>query len=232
MMNARGEPVLSVLVVDDDARVARNHRDLVESVPGFRVVAVTHTGDETLRSATKHQPDLVLLDLYLPDVSGLDVLQRLRAPGGPDLEVLVITALRDLDNVRAALHGGAIYYLIKPFNLAALREQLDRFAALREQLTGVQRATQRDVDRVFGVHRPLTRTSLPKGLTPETAHLVTETLRVADSHLSAVEVAKRAGIARVTARRYLEHLCADGQAELHMRYGSAGRPEHRYEWVR
>lgn len=228
--------MLSVLVVDDDARVARNHREFVASVPGFAVVGVAHTGTEALRAVAEHQPDLVLLDLYLPDMSGISVLQRLRAPDEPQsgtpVDVLVVTALRDIDNVRAALHGGALYYLLKPFKLAELREQLDRFAAVRDKLTGVRQATQRDVDRVFGVRRPSTRTSLPKGLTAETAQLVAETLRAADTDLSAVEVAERAGIARVTARRYLEHLCADGQATLRMRYGSAGRPEHRYRWVR
>nr|WP_207630502.1 MULTISPECIES: response regulator [unclassified Actinopolyspora] len=227
---------MSVLVVDDDARVARNHRDFVETVPGFTVVGVAHTGTETLRSVVEHQPDLVLLDLYLPDTSGINVLRRLRSPDelgqGTPVDVLVITALRDIDNVRAALHGGAMYYLLKPFDLSALREQLDRFAAVHDKLAGVEQATQGDVDRVFGVRRASTRTSLPKGLTAATAQLVAETLRAAESDLSAVELAERAGIARVTARRYLEHLCADGQAELRMRYGSTGRPEHRYQWVR
>lgn len=228
--------MLSVLVVDDDARVARNHRDFVEAVPGFTVVGIAHTGAEALRAVAEHQPDLVLLDLYLPDTSGINVLQRLRSPDEPGpgtpVDVLVITALRDIDNVRAALHGGAMYYLLKPFNLSALQEQLDRFAAVRDKLTGVEQATQHDVDRVFGVRRASTRTSLPKGLTAATAQLVAETLRETEADLSAVEVAERAGIARVTARRYLEHLCADGQAALRMRYGSAGRPEHRYQWVR
>ncbi|GAB3294960.1 response regulator [Parasphingorhabdus pacifica] len=228
--------MLSVLIVDDDARVARNHREFIDSVPGFTVAGVAHTGADALRAAAEYQPDLVLLDLYLPDMSGISVLQQLRAPDEPDagmpVDVLVITALRDIDNVRAALHGGAMYYLIKPFNLAALGEQLERFAAVRDKFTSGEQATQRDVDRVFGVRRPATRASLPKGVTAETAQLVAETLRAADADLSAVEVAERAGIARVTARRYLEHLCVDGKAVLHMRYGSAGRPEHRYQWVR
>lgn len=227
--------MLSVLIVDDDARVARNHQDFVQTVPGFTVAGVAHTGAEALRSVAAQPPDLVLLDLYLPDMSGLSVLRQLRSPDEPNagtpVDVLVITALRDIDNVRAALHGGAMYYLLKPFNLTALREQLDSFAAVRHKLTNVEQATQHDVDRVFGVRRSTTRTSLPKGLTAKTAQLVAETLRAADSDLSAVEVAERAGIARVTARRYLEHLCADGQAALRMRYGSAGRPEHRYQWI-
>ncbi|MBB3665682.1 MULTISPECIES: response regulator [Prauserella salsuginis group] len=228
--------MLSVLVVDDDARVARNHADCVASMRGFAVTAVVHTGAAALEAVEAHRPDLVLLDLYLPDMSGIDVLRQLRttsgAGGTAPADVLVISALRDVDSVRRAMHGGAVYYLIKPFDLDALREQLERFAATRDKLSGVDQVTQRDVDSVFGVQRPTTRQELPKGLTAETARLVAETLRAAGSDLSAVEVAERAGIARVTARRYLEYLCADGRAELRMRYGSAGRPEHRYRWVR
>lgn len=227
--------MLSVLVVDDDARVARNHADCVAAMRGFAVAGVVHTGSAALEAVAAHRPDLVLLDLYLPDMSGIDVLQRLRGGTGAGdsapVDVLVVSALRDVDSVRRAMHGGAVYYLIKPFDLAALRDQLERFAAARDKLTGVDEVTQRDVDSVFGVHRPATRRELPKGLTAETARLVADTLRTAGADLSAVEVAERAGIARVTARRYLEYLCSDGRAELRMRYGSAGRPEHRYHWV-
>ncbi|GAA1192102.1 response regulator [Prauserella alba] len=226
--------MLSVLVVDDDARVARNHADCVASMRGFTVAGVVHTGAAALQAVESHRPDLVLLDLYLPDMSGIDVLRQLRTTAGAagtPADVLVISALRDVDSVRRAMHGGAVYYLIKPFDLDTLRDQLERFAATRDKLSGVDQVTQRDVDSVFGVQRPATRQELPKGLTAETARLVADTLRAAGSDLSAVEVAERAGIARVTARRYLEYLCADGRAELRMRYGSAGRPEHRYRWV-
>lgn len=227
--------MIRVLVVDDDARVARNHGDLVASIPGFSVVGLAHTGRAALAAVDEHHPDLVLLDLFLPDQSGLSVLRALRDPRREATEdpvdVLVITALRDADNVRAALRHGVVHYLLKPFPLSALRDQLERYAAARQRLTRIGEATQSDVDDVFGLLRPATRTKLPKGLTTETAQLVADVLRAAERDLSAVEVAERAGIARVTARRYLEHLCADGRAMLRMRYGTVGRPEHRYRWM-
>ncbi|GAA3756515.1 two-component system CitB family response regulator [Spinactinospora alkalitolerans] len=228
--------MIRVLIVDDDARVAHNHRELVESLTGFTVVDVAHTAAAALAGVERDRPDLVLLDLYLPDDSGISVLRALRAQAGPatadPVDVLVITAVRDIEQVRAALHGGAVHYLLKPFPLTALRDQLERYAAARRRLTRVEEATQSDVDRLFGLMRPVSPQSLPKGLTPATAELVADTLRAAESDLSAAEVGERTGVARVTARRYLEHLCADGRAELRMRYGSTGRPEHRYRWVR
>ncbi|WP_246836239.1 response regulator [Nesterenkonia sp. NBAIMH1] len=233
-MSRRG--TISVLVVDDDVRVAQNHRELVDSMSGFSVVAAAHTAGEALAAVRKHGPDLVLLDLFLPDASGLDVLNELRGPQaeaqGGLVDVLVITALRNVEHVRTALHSGAVYYLLKPFPLSVLREQLERYAAAQRKMTQMGTATQDDVDGLLGLLRPRGRSQpLPKGLTSATADLVAETLREAGTDLSAAEVSARIGVARVTARRYLEHHCAEGRAQLQMRYGSAGRPEHRYRWA-
>ncbi|MCW4352096.1 response regulator [Hoyosella sp. YIM 151337] len=228
--------MIEVLVVDDDVRVAQNHHELVDSVPGFRVVGIAHTARQAVAQVRRHSPDLVLLDLFLPDASGLDVLKELRGPqaeaSGRLVDVLVITALRNVEHLRSALHNGAIYYLLKPFPLSALREGLERYAAAQKKLTRMDSATQNDVDSLLGILRPQTSTRvLPKGLTTATAQLVADALREAGTLLSAAEVSERTGVARVTARRYLEHHCAEGRAELELRYGSAGRPEHRYRWI-
>ncbi|SIO90497.1 response regulator [Nocardiopsis sp. JB363] len=226
--------MIRVLVVDDDVRVARNHQELVESVPEFTVVGVAHTAAAALTQVRGHRPDLVLLDLHLPDASGLSVMRALRSStesGTPQPDFLMITAVRDIAQVRSAVHGGAVHYLLKPFPLSVLRDQLERFAVARRQMQGQGEATQQDVDRLFGLLRPPAARSLPKGLTATTVDLVAGVLREAEGELSAAEVAERSGVSRVTARRYLEHLCADGRAELRMRYGSAGRPEHLYRWV-
>lgn len=226
--------MIRVLVVDDDVRVARNHQELVESVPEFTVVGVAHTAAAALAQVRGHRPDLVLLDLHLPDASGTSVMHTLRSAtsqSAPQPDFLMITAVRDIAQVRAALHGGAVHYLLKPFPLSALRDQLERYAVARRQMEGERQATQQDVDRLFGLLRPPAARSLPKGLTSATVDLVAGVLREAEGEVSASDVAERSGVSRVTARRYLEHLCADGRAELRMRYGSAGRPEHLYRWV-
>lgn len=226
--------MIRVLIVDDDVRVARNHQELVESVPEFTVVGAAHTAAAALAQVRGHRPDLVLLDLHLPDASGISVMRALRSatePGTPQPDFLMITAVRDIAQVRSALHGGAVHYLLKPFPLSALRDQLERFAVARRRMQAQGEATQQDVDRLIGLLRPPAARSLPKGLTAATVDLVAGVLRETEGELSAVEVAERSGVSRVTARRYLEHLCADGRAELRMRYGSAGRPEHLYRWI-
>ncbi|MFD1936026.1 MULTISPECIES: response regulator [Nonomuraea] len=212
-----------VLVVDDDFMVARIHSGYVAKLQGFEVVGTAHTGAAALDAVAEHHPDLVLLDIYLPDMSGLEVLNRLRG-----VDVLMISAARDLPTVRAAMRGGAVSYLIKPFTSAALAERLSSYADTRKQLTSIgPEVRQDDIDRLFGV----TRAPLPKGLSSATCALVADALREAGGDLSASEAATLTGLSRVSARRYLEYLCAAGKAELRPRYGTTGRPEHRYRWM-
>lgn len=230
---------LRVLVVDDDFMVARVHRKFVERVPGFVVVAEARSGADALEAVREHRPDLVLLDIYLPDMTGLDVLRSLRAEADP-VDVLVVSAARDLETVQEAFRGGAVQYLIKPFTAEAMRDRLTEF---QRRHRSVQAAAtdgevgQREVDALFGAGGAArTRDAeLPKGLTVQTLQLVGSALsghaRDEQPTLSAAECAEEVGLARVSVRRYLEHLVATGHAEVSLKYGRAGRPERRYRWV-
>jgi response regulator of citrate/malate metabolism len=224
--------MIGVLVVDDDFMVARVHTGLVERVPGFGVVGVAHTGEDALAAVDALRPDLVLLDIYLPDISGLEVLRRLRERDSP-VDVLVVTAARDAQTVRGALRGGVVHYVVKPFSFDTLRSSLERYAAAlhRFAAAGTDAAAQTDVDKLFGALRQPDLT-LPKGLNPTTADLVVSVLRDSGTDLSAAECAERAGLSRVSTRRYLEYLAQTGKAEVRRRYGGTGRPEHRYRWIR
>ena len=219
--------MICVLVVDDDFMVAKIHAGFVGRTPGFTVVGVAHTGAEALRAAHELHPDLVLLDIYLPDTNGVTVLERLRAEV-PDVDVLVVTAAREVDTVRRALRGGVVHYLIKPFEYDALRERLEHYAAAHRHLAGVSTAAQSDVDRVFGM-KTLSK-PLPKGLSTETVELVKGVLREAATDLSASECAARTGLSRISARRYLEYFAETGRVKVRLRYGATGRPERRYGW--
>ncbi|MFF8644476.1 response regulator [Streptomyces sp. NPDC015345] len=224
-----------VLVVDDDFMVAKLHSRYVAAVAGCTVVGAAHTGAEALGAAERLRPDLVLLDVYLPDMDGLAVLRELRAaeerdPGRRPVDALFITAARDARIVRAALRAGALHYLIKPFNQAALQEQLRHVAAVRARLDGLGQARQEDVDQIFGARPPGSR-ELPKGLAAHTAELVEQTLREHPGGLSASECAAAGSLSRVSARRYLEFFVDTGRAEVTLRYGGTGRPERRYRWL-
>ena len=220
--------MIRVLVVDDDFRVAGVHAAYVEKVPGFCVVGEAHSAAAVFDAVGRLGMDLVLLDLYLPDLHGLEVLRRLRAAPLGGLDVIVITAANDIASVRAAMQGGALHYLLKPFDFAALQDKLVAYRAMHDDLVSAQRADQRDVDRLFGA---LARTALrtdPTSVSNHTLAAVEAVLAGGEQGLSAAEVAERVGISRATAQRYLARLEALERATVRPRYGKAGRPEHRY----
>ncbi|MCH7229661.1 response regulator [Glycomyces sp. L485] len=220
--------MIDVLVVDDDFRVAAIHRGFVKRTPGFQVVGTAANGEEALRAAAELRPDLVLLDLYLPDAFGLDLVTKLRAEGH-DCDIMVITAAREADAVRAAVRNGAVSYLLKPFGFNDFRDRMEQYAAQRAGLKAAAVRDQADVDKVFS-RATAPAVSMPKGFSPETAALVEAALREADGSLSAAECAERIGVSRVSARRYLEHLTERGKAEVTLNYSGRGRPERRYRW--
>ncbi|MFD2794284.1 response regulator [Promicromonospora vindobonensis] len=239
------------LIVEDDPAVAVVHRGFVESHPRFVVVGEARNGADALRLAAALRPDLVLLDLHLPDIGGLDVLRRLRLLPGPPVDVVATTAARELDSVRQAMAGGVVAYLVKPFTAATLRERLDEVWQRREDVRRAQDTLgQEEVDQLLAGPRSAT-TLPPKGLSERSRTLVHEALvrlcadpggpdgpagrgsadgpgTSAVRDASAAEVAEAVGMSRVSARRYLEHLVAEGHAQVSPRYGATGRPENRY----
>jgi two-component system CitB family response regulator len=213
--------VIRTLVVDDDFRVAAIHAGYVTKVGGFQVVAEAHSAGEAVDAVDRLRPDLMLLDLYLPDEHGLKLVSRLRS-GHPPVDVIVITAAKDAESVRVAMQGGALHYLLK-------------YAQMRTRLGALRDADQRNVDRVFGALRAPDQLSAAKGHSVHTLEAVEQLLSdtlVSDSgaDLSAAEVAERTGMSRATAQRYLSHLHELGRVEIRLRYGSGGRPEHGYRW--
>ncbi|WP_042402369.1 response regulator [Streptacidiphilus carbonis] len=226
--------MIRVLVVDDDFRVGAIHARYVDRTDGFEVVGQASTVETAVQAARELQPDLLLLDIYLPDGSGLDVLHRLSGEtGGARPDAVVITGARDVATVRAAMKLGAVGYLVKPFGFAEFTERLTAFRELHHRVHSLGPAAEADqaqVDALFSIARPSTAPQPPaKGLSAPTLALVYEAVRARD--LSAAEVAEATGVSRPTAQRYLSYLVRDGRARLELRYGAAGRPEHRYRVV-
>lgn len=220
---------LSTLIVDDDYRVAAVHEAFVERVPGFRVVGKAHTAAEALELAHTLRPDVVLMDIYLPDGDGLQVVRALLDTPAPPT-VMVVSAATDVEVVRLAVQLGAAQYLVKPFAFAALAERLTAIRQAHAHLAmWPLEATQADVSRLFDLLRPAGSDgrSDRDHLAP-TLRLVYGAIAASDRSVSASEVAEAVGISRATAQRYLTQLEQSRVVKLELRYGSTGRPEHRY----
>jgi response regulator of citrate/malate metabolism len=220
-----------VLVVEDEALAAEAHASYVARVEGFELAGVVRSGREALHHlASDRGVDLLLLDLHLPDVFGLDLLRQVRAAGHP-CDTIVVTSARDVAAVRRAVSQGVVLYLLKPFTFSTFRAKLRQYADYRALLAEAPaQVAQHEVDRAFDALRPR-GDELPKGVGAESLRHVTQALRQAGHPLSATEVATELGVSRVTARRYLEHLADTGAVARGQRYGRSGRPEVEYSWA-
>lgn len=209
---------IRVLVVDDDFRVAGLHRDVVASRAGFSALDPVHSLGAARQAVRAHAPDLLLVDAFLPDGDGVEFI------AGVDVDAFVLSAATDAATVRRALRAGALAYLTKPFEARVLAERLDRYARMRNLLATDRPLEQEQIDRAL--------TILHGSAEPATvARSATEQMILAglgDDEASAAEVADRVGISRATAQRHLATLAARGQVEVQLRYGTTGRPEHRY----
>lgn len=222
---------IRVLVVEDEELAAEAHASYVARVPGFELGGVARTAQDALRKAP--QADLILLDMNLPDLHGLGVLQRIRA-AGVRCDVIAVTAARDAAVVRDAASQGVVAYLLKPFTFAGFRGKLEQYADYHRRLSEVADAAgdtigQSEVDQLLGARRPSGAPAhLPKGMSPETMQQITAVVEAAGGPLSAGAAGEAIGASRVTARRYLEYLADHGVVRRSVRYGGPGRPEIRY----
>lgn len=219
---------IRVLVVEDDPVAADAHRMYVQRVPGFSVVGTARTGGDAQRQLERTPADLLLLDLYLPDGHGLQLVRALRA-AGHGADVIAVTSARDLAMVRDGVSLGVVQYVLKPFTFSTLRDRLLRYAEFRA--TAGEASGQEEVDRALAALRAPRPAAMPKGLTQATLQAVTEVLRGAGEGISAAATAETVGISRITARRYLEHLVDAGRAARAPHYGQIGRPELLYRWL-
>ena len=221
---------IRVLVVEDEPLIAEAHGKYVQPVPGFALTGIAHSGQQALHIAKTTPVDVILLDLNLPDLHGLEVCRALRL-GRAEVDVIAVTSTRDLAAVRSAVSLGVVQYLLKPFTFRSLQDKLEQYRQYRTQMTADQLAEQSQVDRALSTLRGVSHATLPAGLTDETLEAVSRAVQ-RTAAASAAEIAQLCGVSRVTARRYLEHLADAGVLLRRQRHGGSGRPEIEYSPLR
>lgn len=222
---------IRVLIVEDEPLTAEAHAAYVSRLEGFAVVGTVGTGRAMLAAVAAERPDLVLLDLNLPDAHGLQLVRTLRAAGSA-VDVVAVTAAHDVRAVRNAIALGVVQYLVKPFSFRAFADRMTSYREFRRGFEDRRALTQADIDQRLGTLRPVAPADHEKGIAPETLEVVRDALLERPDGGSASEVAEATGLSRVTARRYLEHLAAAGQVGKDVRHRGQGRPEYEYRWLR
>jgi len=112
------EPI-RVLVADDHPSVRAGVRALLDTVGGIQVIAEASTSDEVIRAAAEHQPDVVMMDLRMPGLGGVEATRTV-VRESPHIAVLVLTMVEDSDSIFAAIRAGARGYLLKESGSAEL----------------------------------------------------------------------------------------------------------------
>ena len=222
---------LGVLVVEDDARIAEMHRYFVDKVAGFQVLGIAQNLAEARELTRLLDPDLLLLDLYMPDGNGMELLHELRGEGRA-VDVILMTAARHAADVQTALRAGAFDYLVKPVIFERFEKAMFRFKEYRAAMTGGRSLDQKEIDALSsGTHAPAepAAEAVPKGIDVLTLGKVRQVFdRVGPQGFSAEEVGEKIGASRSTARRYLEYMTTTMELRADLIYGSVGRPERRY----
>ncbi|WP_370521699.1 response regulator [Virgibacillus sp. MSP4-1] len=230
---------IKVFIIEDDPMVLEVNRQFVERIDEFVVTGAAKDGNEAVKKIGQEEPDLILLDIFMPVKNGMEVIKQLRICQY-QTDIIVITAANDKETLRTMLHNGAIDYIIKPFTFERLQKALHNYRAYVRNLSGEQLLNQNQIDAFSPLLSSSDRNTsyaqmsssiddqLPKGLNKQTLKQILAFLKRQASSVSAEETADGIGIARVTARRYLDYLQRNEKVEMDLRYGEVGRPVNRY----
>ncbi len=223
---------IRTVIAEDDVRIAEIQQRFIEQVEGFEVVGLSHTLEQTRQMVEILQPQLLLLDIQFPDGNGLDFLKEIRE-SRIQTDVILMTAARDIDTLKSAMHSGIFDYIVKPLVFDRFQDSLQRYRQHLEQLSSLQRVDQQTIDALLpragtDSQRSVSETSLPKGIDALTLIKIRDLFVDRDDSLAASPVGDAIGASRTTARRYLEYMVSTGELIVDVNYGGVGRPERYY----
>jgi two-component system, CitB family, response regulator len=225
---------IEVLIVEDDLRIAEIQRRFIEQIKGFQTIGIATNYIEAKSFIDLMQPDLILLDVYFPDMNGLELLKETKQKQ-KQIDIIMVTATKEVDKVQEAISIGVFDYMIKPVIFERFKQSLIRYQDYHTKLLELRNenpyVTQYQVDKILRKEIDSSESDkpyFPKGIDPLTLEKVLDVLSRTSVGLTAENVGKEIGVSRTTARRYLEHLISDEKIEADLSYGTVGRPERVY----
>lgn len=227
-----------IFIIEDDVRIAQLQQNFIDQMTGFNVIGIAHSLSEASEQLPILRPQLIILDLHLPDGSGLSLLSQLHKLS-PQSDVIVITAAKEISSLQQAMRGGVFDYILKPMTATRFKEALNHYqdfmSAQQTSKQGSQAIDQDFVDSLIARQpsKKGQRQHLPKGIDEHTLSAIRAFLpHQANTPFNAKELAENMGLSRSTARRYLEFLVSLDEVITDQVYGQIGRPERKYIYKR
>lgn len=219
--------MLRVLIAEDDFRVADIHEQFLKKINHIKLVDKTANCKETLDSIKKHKPDLVILDNYMPDGLGIDLIEDIRKIH-LHTDVILVSAATEKDYFETAIRRGVKGIILKPATLERFVAVIEKYMKERETIDRKDILDQTFLDEYFGV-KPVEKTvEVAKGIDPLTLQKVKNILNDLETGITAEKMGEKMGASRTTARRYLEFLVSIDDCYAELGYGIVGRPERHY----
>ena len=220
---------IAVMIVEDDLRASYVLESTINQQAGFNVVAVCESLAEAQLKAPAFQPELVMVDISLPDGNGLQLIQQLKLVL-PNASFIMTTAERETKTIEKAIQLGVMDYLVKPIRMSRVEQALADYADFKQRLTKQDRVDQQDIDALFRKKSSQEKgRKTPKGIDENTLEVLLEHLKKMDnSPFTADDIGEAVSLSRITARRYLEYLEAQGHVSMTLDYKTGGRPKQLY----
>ncbi|MGY0395092.1 response regulator [Fusobacterium sp.] len=222
----------NVLIVEDDAMVAMINEEYLSTFPNLNIIGRTYTEYETLKFLNENTVDLIILDVFLGDENGIEILKKIRTLGY-STDVIMITSANGSSEIKKAFSLGCIDYLIKPFDFDRLKISVDKIFA-RDEILNRSKIRQEAIDNIQVINIKSTpRSVLPKGLNHKTLETVTEIIdKFSYEEFGIKDICEVTEISNVTIKKYLDYLVDTKYISSFVNYGNIGRPLYLYKKIK
>lgn len=216
-----------VLIVEDDPMVANINKKYLARIMPCEIFGPVTTQSEIIDILNKESIDLILMDEYLPQKNGLEILKFLRMEGFLT-QVIMITAANQTEEVQKAYAYGVIDYLVKPFEIERFKQAIEKYDKRQLLLREKHTIKQEDIDQAK-IEEKINE-DLPKGLNKMTLLRIIEVIHQKPiKEWTLRSLATEVNISNVTVKKYMDYLEATHQVDAHLTTGQIGRPEYRYK---
>lgn len=222
----------SVLIVEDDPMVSMINEQYVLKGADFTIAGTCRNGNEAIEFLKSNTTDLILLDVYMPLMDGINTLKKIREMKISS-EVIMITAANDTTTIEQTMNLGVLDYLIKPFAYDRFNVALEKFKIKHQLLKGSSVLDQHSLDSLitanFQKEKKELNINLPKGIQRTTLNRIKIFFDQNQNWQSVDMISDALGISLVTARNYLNYLVSQKIVLEDINYSTGGRPSMLYK---